>query len=767
MPKKIFFFILTLALLFPLVGYSAEKHRMTDIENTTRSRPTVPPIWADGKPELYTQHDSDTDKTQAYLLVHDPALSTPTEIFSETRLTKSDYDKSNLMFGPDATTKTVNIYDDSGATVIYSGNCYFFVYTTDAGTGGDKNLYLGCIDAAAVADIFSGSASATCPTGTMEDMSDCVYEMPLTGVGSITSYDVEDYDIDLYQGNTLTLTDSSDPMPYDADQIVFTTSDNELHYLTFDIDADFNLDTGNDLLEIDGGTTITAVSLTTAYGTFSALGYSWWTAASIFTDPKYRMPRFFNSGVNIAVMVSAYETSDVWQLASFGMDGTNETSLTNTGHDYYDPRTVSLSDEDIIVFGAEGDGSSTVDQLAYLRLQTDPTLTSISSWCGEVKMLTLDNDFNRLHHTVGYISTIGTSSSTATFNLAFDLEQLDGYHDIYYGEHELSCTGTSSTSAVKSEADNVFKDQIQLTCQMDNSFPSFAVNMNFDSTHLVTKSPALGIMYLETRLDISDATQVHLFDIAEPATCEDTCYENADGTPITDADGDGLHDTRLEADGTACDKCEGEPDQGDSDGNGIDDACEEDCGADSDGDGIGDECDNCPETYNPDQADLDGDGKGDWCDNCIIVSNADQTDTDGDGIGDACESECESCCCEGDGCPDEDTCFDGGLEDTDGDGIDDACDNCPNDDNWNQNDKDGNGVGDACEETGTPSVTDCLEAGGSIVSAAELGLDTTDAIILSNGGEVTVEIDGITWRHNNFDNHRQRNRRWSSLCDNG
>lgn len=74
---------------------------------------------------------------------------------------------------------------------------------------------------------------------------------------------------------------------------------------------------------------------------------------------------------------------------------------------------------------------------------------------------------------------------------------------------------------------------------------------------------------------------------------------------------------------------------------------------DSDGDGVPDSEDNCPNTYNPDQADSDGDGVGDACDtgvdsdgdgvpdtedNCPNTYNPDQADSDGDGIGDACES---------------------------------------------------------------------------------------------------------------------------------
>jgi hypothetical protein len=60
---------------------------------------------------------------------------------------------------------------------------------------------------------------------------------------------------------------------------------------------------------------------------------------------------------------------------------------------------------------------------------------------------------------------------------------------------------------------------------------------------------------------------------------------------------------------------------------------------DGDGDGILDGEDNCPETYNPDQANSDTDHLGDACDNCPEVHNPGQEDTDGDGIGDVCDVE--------------------------------------------------------------------------------------------------------------------------------
>ena len=128
---------------------------------------------------------------------------------------------------------------------------------------------------------------------------------------------------------------------------------------------------------------------------------------------------------------------------------------------------------------------------------------------------------------------------------------------------------------------------------------------------------------------------------------------------------------------------------------------------DSDGDGIPDADDNCPNTYNSDQADGDGDGVGDACDdsdgdgvmddvdNCREVSNPGQEDEDGDGIGDACDN-----------CPDD---ANADQEDGDGDGVGDVCDNCPDVYNPGQEDSDGDGIGDACENDPPIAVIDLIE----------------------------------------------------------
>ena len=57
-----------------------------------------------------------------------------------------------------------------------------------------------------------------------------------------------------------------------------------------------------------------------------------------------------------------------------------------------------------------------------------------------------------------------------------------------------------------------------------------------------------------------------------------------------------------------------------------------------DGDGMVLPEDNCPLSFNPDQADIDADGVGDPCDNCPAAFNPDQADANADGTGDACAS---------------------------------------------------------------------------------------------------------------------------------
>ncbi len=132
---------------------------------------------------------------------------------------------------------------------------------------------------------------------------------------------------------------------------------------------------------------------------------------------------------------------------------------------------------------------------------------------------------------------------------------------------------------------------------------------------------------------------------------------------------------------------------------------------DSDGDGVPDAVDNCPSTYNPDQADADGDGAGDACDNCPNTYNPDQADADLDGVGDACDN-----------CP---STYNPDQADSDEDGVGDLCDNCPSVANPDQADSDGDGVGDVCDlepdiAVTPPSLSSTLCPGGSETQALQV-----------------------------------------------
>ncbi|TWT46160.1 hypothetical protein RAS1_26080 [Phycisphaerae bacterium RAS1] len=102
---------------------------------------------------------------------------------------------------------------------------------------------------------------------------------------------------------------------------------------------------------------------------------------------------------------------------------------------------------------------------------------------------------------------------------------------------------------------------------------------------------------------------------------------------------------------------------------------------DADNDGIADDVDNCPTTYNPDQADCDNDGVGDIC---AIAAGA--ADCNGNAIPDSCEAFAD---CDANGVPDE--C----QPDCNNNGRPDVCDLATGD----STDCDANGTPDECQFT--------------------------------------------------------------------
>lgn len=191
-----------------------------------------------------------------------------------------------------------------------------------------------------------------------------------------------------------------------------------------------------------------------------------------------------------------------------------------------------------------------------------------------------------------------------------------------------------------------------------------------------------------------------------------------------DGDSDGF--------GSACDNCPEtyNPDQADSDGDGTGDVCDN-CPdtsnpdqEDIDVDNTGDMCDNCPSIENPNQNDTDGDDLGDLCDNCPETTNQNQDDADGDGIGDLCDI-----------CPQD---SDPAQLDTDGDNFGDMCDNCPSVSNANQDDSDGDSIGDACDNC--PDVANALQIDGDNDGIGDACDGSEDKICGDINGEYGLNI---------------------------
>jgi hypothetical protein len=202
----------------------------------------------------------------------------------------------------------------------------------------------------------------------------------------------------------------------------------------------------------------------------------------------------------------------------------------------------------------------------------------------------------------------------------------------------------------------------------------------------------------------ADSDRNGVGDVCEPDLDGDGMSREQDNCPTTsnsdqmDLDGDGV--------GNACDNCPAfaNSDQSDWDRDGIANGCD----PDDDNDNVFDEDDNCPAISNANQADPDGDGFGHPCDNCPGTYNPDQANHDDDFMrADACDS------------------------DDDDDDVPDTQDNCPIAANPYQADFDGDGQGDRCDmDDDEDGFTDAQErtAGTNPKDAQSFPLGTAESV---------------------------------------
>ncbi len=187
--------------------------------------------------------------------------------------------------------------------------------------------------------------------------------------------------------------------------------------------------------------------------------------------------------------------------------------------------------------------------------------------------------------------------------------------------------GTTGTLNITGDYEGTIEDHIQITSRVKSGGYYLAGCTDDPLTNEVCASGGTMIRY--------DA----------PAW---TCYNGicpVASTPLTDTDGDGVHDIYDNCPNNA------NSNQADSDFDGAGNACDSSSNPDEDGDGVPNVDDNCPLVSNSSQADSDGDGIGNACevdtdsdgvsddtDNCVDVANSNQADSDSDGIGDACDA---------------------------------------------------------------------------------------------------------------------------------
>lgn len=720
--KNVFWIVLFTLLMAPFSTKAAFDHDTHPARSEMKGDPIMNQqfnMW------LVVATDPVTGYDQIFLqYLNTSTTSSPTSYIPPIQVTTSSFNKSQPIWGTFLESSTVPELDfpklryghfPYGAAPSTSTDCpqdesiLFYYLGNTSGTPGENDIYLGCI-----VGLDPSSSNPSNPSVRLTDVR-------LTGNKGTTKYNVQE--ITASSHTKFDMQDSSVPnsAPRKSYSVAFTDSNGDLHLVLHSAKTIY--ESGNE----SGGFIATDPNWTS-----TDMHWSW---PLKFSGESIRHPRFNLDG-DILTFGIQPKAGDNWQVGTLSVRGENLSIVTSINRDVWRPR-FAHSGNYTMFFEMEEDASNKHNFAAAVINITNDALgySYVGDWCEDYYAYE-DNTNHRRNIDVKQLVD-------NNYMLTYEKEQLDGKNDIYVfyadtsdslrvGGDGIVCPSfTTKPIATKRVHHNPSKREIQITCQNNNMTPMFFPKANNDPTvhydasfsHVTPSSYRSVIMRKEASTGTGYVV-THIYDTENPAQCVDTCYENADGSPIEDSNGF-------------------------EDGDGKKDSCEEFCSAsyllanptgDWDKDGLLNNADNCPCSYNPAQFDPDGDGVGEsnptakenGCDNCPGLANpADldnnnnaivdfldgdyrQTDTDFDGYGDACDEEVHVCGTEDkdlDATPDLcDNCIDlynADQIDSDNDGIGDLCDICPENHNPEQKDADGDGIGDACDPCPETKETSC------------------------------------------------------------
>ena len=754
---KIFLFVLCLLILPSLTQASSGIHEVASPSTSNQRSDALVhntmPWW------IYTKVDVNGYSQVYYQYLNWNPLDAANTL-NEVQLTDSTYDKTNAKWGKyNVDYHTYATYADYTAGIM-SNECgdgqLFYYLANENESSGDTNteIHVAC---------FTGTGS---PTPTLR------WDVKLTEWDASTTYDVVDYDTNAYS-NAIIVKTAYTARPA-AFPVVFTDSNGRLHMLLHEVDA---------ILENSDNHTQQFIVLDYT-DTVGFMDWATFNASHLFI--YYTKPRFDAFGFNVVFV--AETKSNYYEVGTIHYNGLYEYQLTDLRQDVTEAKfPEQLTDWGVSPFSfLNGDIIFEINDM----ITTTTRLAHISAlyywygattiWCNVATYLTDDSYSHQNAH--ARMNDWTGVWADRTMQIAYERTQPDGLNDIYTTHYDPfacntsfeSASGTSMIGGVlpiteitdeltDTGSGYVYSTLIsgpnKLTCLNDNTHPQvlpylyFAtdgdVPINYSTTDLLSD-----IINTRTYSDGSGIALEHLYNVEEEtAECADTCWENADGSPLDitqDIDGNGVRDTCQTF--SCLEHLEFFP-TGDYDGDGFDNNADNcpctynDTQLDDDGDMVGDidygsgndGCDNCLGIYNERTVDINGDGTVDFED-----GDLGQLDSDFDGVGDACETSpadpCGSTDTDADGvyvlCDNCPSVYNPSQLNSDGDSYGDACDNCSSDTNEDQADTDGDGIGDVCDTIINTCGTDDTD-GDTIFDLCD------NCVAIANTDQADSDGDGI------------------------